>query len=105
MDEQRIVCLAEREDECAVGLCQGVGQRDLPSGFAYLHGCGVYRLAVFGIGHNPFDGLLGRQATGSEQENEYIQEALHRFVLVSVTLFLSGCKACSSGVSVVRPLL
>ena len=28
----------EREDEGAVGLCQGVGQRELPSGFTYLHG-------------------------------------------------------------------
>ena len=51
----------EREDEGAVGLCQGVGQRELPSGFTYLHGCGIYRLAVSGIGHGPFDDLLGRR--------------------------------------------
>jgi hypothetical protein len=29
-------------------------------------------LTAFGVGHDPFYGLLGRQVAGDKEENEYV---------------------------------
>ena len=72
MDQKRVAGLPERQVELSVCVRQGVSQRERLPGFPYLHGRGVYGLPAFGIGHDPFYRLLGRQVAGDKEENEYV---------------------------------